>query len=171
MVVGRNRLHDPQPRTFRRFHIENDGRRAYPVEALLCLSWTVRHPIVTSSRFRQTVLAIALEDVTHMKRHFLTSAQTDNRERQKYHESHESSNRKITGSIVRRLAPHLICAGASDAIEFYKKAFDATEMVRLAGPDGKLMHGATMINGSMIMLVDENKDYGMLAPSRLAGRP
>jgi hypothetical protein len=31
---------------------------------------------------------------------------------------------KITGNIVRRLAPHLICAGASDAIEFYKKAFD-----------------------------------------------
>jgi PhnB protein len=61
--------------------------------------------------------------------------------------SHQTA--KITGNIVRRLAPHLICAGASDAIEFYKKAFDATEMVRLAEPDGKLMHGAIMINGSM----------------------
>jgi PhnB protein len=38
------------------------------------------------------------------------------------------------------LSPHLVCAGAAAAIDFYKAAFGATEMVRLAGPDGKLMH-------------------------------
>ena len=40
------------------------------------------------------------------------------------------------------VTPHLICAGAADAIEFYKKAFDAVEDVRLSGPDGKLIHAS-----------------------------
>ena len=38
------------------------------------------------------------------------------------------------------VTPHLICAGAADAIEFYKKAFNAVEEVRLPGPQGRLMH-------------------------------
>ena len=35
---------------------------------------------------------------------------------------------------MHTVTPHLVCAGAADAIEFYKKAFDATEAGRLAGP-------------------------------------
>lgn len=72
---------------------------------------------------------------------------------------------------TRMLAPHLVCAGAADAIEFYKKAFGAEEMVRLPGPDGKLMHAAVLINGSMVMLVDENPQYGLLGPKSLGGSP
>ena len=41
---------------------------------------------------------------------------------------------------MHTVTPHLVCAGAADAIEFYKKAFNATEEMRLPGTDGKLMH-------------------------------
>lgn len=69
------------------------------------------------------------------------------------------------------LAPHLVCAGAADAIEFYKKAFGATEMMRIPGPDGRLMHGAVLINGAMVMLVDEMPEHGTLSPKKLGGTP
>ena len=39
------------------------------------------------------------------------------------------------------LIPHLVCAGAADAIEFYKQAFGAEERMRLPAPDGRLIHG------------------------------
>jgi uncharacterized glyoxalase superfamily protein PhnB len=70
---------------------------------------------------------------------------------------------------MHSLSPHLVCAGASAAIDFYKAAFGATEMMRLAGPDGKLMHGSIRLNGSSVMLVDENKEFGMLSPKALGG--
>lgn len=69
------------------------------------------------------------------------------------------------------LAPHLVCDGAGEAIEFYKKAFGAIEMMRLDGPNGKIMHAAVSISGAMVMLVDENRDYGMLGPKALKGTP
>jgi uncharacterized glyoxalase superfamily protein PhnB len=56
---------------------------------------------------------------------------------------------------MRSVTPHLVCAGAADAIEFYKKAFNATEVHRLPGPDGKLMHAMIQIGDSAVMLVDE----------------
>jgi len=70
---------------------------------------------------------------------------------------------------MHTLSPHLICAGAADAIEFYKRAFDATELVRLPGPNGKLMHACVSINGSSVMLVDEAPEYGLLGPRSLKG--
>ncbi len=69
------------------------------------------------------------------------------------------------------LAPHLVCDGAADAIEFYKRAFGAREMMRLPGADGRLMHASVLINGAMVMLVDENRDYAMLGPKALKGTP
>ncbi|API59052.1 glyoxalase [Tardibacter chloracetimidivorans] len=69
------------------------------------------------------------------------------------------------------LAPHIVCSGAADAIEFYKKAFGATEMMRIPGPDGRLMHGAVLINGAMVMLVDEMPEHGTLSPKKLGGTP
>lgn len=80
-------------------------------------------------------------------------------------------NEKLIPHGMHRLSPHLVCAGAADAIEFYKKAFDAEEMVRLPGEDGKLMHAALVINGSSVMLVDENPDWGLLGPKALNGSP
>jgi PhnB protein len=72
---------------------------------------------------------------------------------------------------VHRLSPHLVCAGAARAIDFYKAAFGAVEMMRLPGPDGRLMHGCVSINGSSVMLVDEFPEMGAMAPTTLKGTP
>ena len=76
----------------------------------------------------------------------------------------------ITHSM-HAVTPHLVCAGAADAIEFYKKAFGAEELMRLPGPDGKLMHACISINGAQVFLVDENIEYGTLGPKALKGSP
>jgi uncharacterized glyoxalase superfamily protein PhnB len=72
---------------------------------------------------------------------------------------------------MHTVTPHLVCAGASDAIEFYKKAFDATETARLPAPDGKLMHASIRIGDSTVMLVDEAPQHGMTGPKALKGSP
>ena len=72
---------------------------------------------------------------------------------------------------MHTVTPHLVCAGAADAIEFYKKAFNAVEMVRLPGPNGKLMHACIKIGDSAVMLVDEYPDHGCLGPKSLKGSP
>ena len=69
------------------------------------------------------------------------------------------------------ITPHLVCAGAAEAIEFYKKAFGAVELMQMAGKDGKLMHGAIEINGAMVMLVDEMPQWGVQSPKSLKGSP
>ncbi|HZM45989.1 MAG TPA: VOC family protein [Burkholderiales bacterium] len=78
---------------------------------------------------------------------------------------------KAVPKDMHAVTPHLVCAGAAEAIEFYKKAFGATEEVRLPGPDGKLMHGMIRINGSAVMLVDEMPEWGALGPKALKGSP
>jgi len=72
---------------------------------------------------------------------------------------------------MHTVTPHLICAGAADAIEFYKKAFNAVEEVRLPGPQGRLMHAMIRIQGSAVMLVDEMPECGALSPKSLKGSP
>jgi uncharacterized glyoxalase superfamily protein PhnB len=74
-------------------------------------------------------------------------------------------------NVNRSLSPHLVCAGAAEAIEFYKRAFGAEETIRLPGQDGKLMHASVQINGAMVMLVDENVGRGVLSPKSLKGSP
>jgi PhnB protein len=72
---------------------------------------------------------------------------------------------------MHSLTPHLVCAGASDAIAFYKKAFNAEELARLPGSDGKIMHAMVRIGDSPLMLVDENIGCGMSGPKALKGSP
>jgi len=72
---------------------------------------------------------------------------------------------------MHTLTPHLVCAGAADAIEFYKKAFGAVEESRLPGPDGKLMHAQVRIGDSPLMLTDEAPQWGSLGPKALNGSP
>ena len=69
------------------------------------------------------------------------------------------------------LTPHIVCAGAADAIEFYKAAFGAEELIRIPAENGKIMHAAIGIGGSMLMLVDENRDWGIQSPLTLGGTP
>ena len=72
---------------------------------------------------------------------------------------------------MHSLTPHLICAGAYDAIEFYKKAFNAVELSRLPGPDGKCMHAMLRIGDSALMLNDEFPEWGGFGPKSLKGSP
>ena len=72
---------------------------------------------------------------------------------------------------MHTLTPHLVCAGAADAIEFYKKAFGAVELARLPGPGGKIMHAMVKIGDSPLMLVDEFPDWGAIGPKSLNGSP
>ena len=72
---------------------------------------------------------------------------------------------------MHSVTPHLVCAGAADAIEFYKKAFNATEVGRLPGPKGKLMHAMLRIGDSSLMLVDEMPEGNALGPKALKGSP
>ena len=69
------------------------------------------------------------------------------------------------------VTPHLIVDGAAQAIEFYKKAFGATEEMRLPAPDGKLMHARIRIGGAAVMLVDEMPHCNALGPKSLKGSP
>jgi PhnB protein len=70
---------------------------------------------------------------------------------------------------MHTVTPHLICAGAAEAIAFYKTAFGAVEMSRLPSPDGKLAHASIRIGDSTVMLVDEAPNWGMLGPKSLKG--
>ena len=74
-------------------------------------------------------------------------------------------------SGMHSVTPHLICAHAAEAIEFYKQAFNAAELSRLPGPDGKIMHAMLRIGDSALMLVDEAPEWGMLGPKSLKGSP
>lgn len=65
---------------------------------------------------------------------------------------------------MHSLTPHLVCAGAAEAIEFYKKPFNAVETARLPGVGGKLMHAAVRIGDSALMLVDEMPQWESLGP-------
>ena len=63
------------------------------------------------------------------------------------------------------LTPYLVIKGAAEAIEFYKRAFGATEVVRMPGPGGRIMHAEVKIGNSMLMLSDENPERGFFSPS------
>jgi uncharacterized glyoxalase superfamily protein PhnB len=72
---------------------------------------------------------------------------------------------------MHTVTPHLVCAGAADAIEFYKQAFNATEVGRMVGPQGKLIHAMIRIGDSSVMLVDEFPEWRSLGPKSLKGSP
>jgi PhnB protein len=67
--------------------------------------------------------------------------------------------------------PYLIVRGAAKAIEFYKNAFGATEMMRVAGPDGGIMHSELKIGDSIIMMGDEDPKRGIRGPESIGGSP
>ncbi len=72
---------------------------------------------------------------------------------------------------MHTVTPHLICAGAAEAIEFYKKAFGAVELSRMPGSEGKVMHASIRIGDSVIMLNDEMPQWGCFGPKSLKGSP
>src|ERR1700730_13931495 len=72
---------------------------------------------------------------------------------------------------MHTVTPHLICAGADEAIEFYKKAFGAIELSRMPGSDGKVTHARIPIGDSIIMLNDEMPEWGSFGAKHFKGSP
>lgn len=69
------------------------------------------------------------------------------------------------------ITPYLCIKGAADAIEFYRKAFGATEVLRMAQPDGRVGHAELQIGDSRVMLADEFPDMGFRGPHSFGGSP
>lgn len=70
---------------------------------------------------------------------------------------------------MHTLTPHLVCASATAAIDFYIRAFNAVELARIPGDNGKLMHAMLRIGDSHLMLADEFPDWGSFGPLSLKG--
>ncbi len=69
------------------------------------------------------------------------------------------------------VTPYLIVKGAASAIDFYKKAWGATEQMRMVGPDGRVGHAELRIGDSVIMLADEHPEMGARGPQTIGGSP
>jgi PhnB protein len=82
-----------------------------------------------------------------------------------------TSNVKPVEDGMHTVTAHLVVGGAADAIEWYKKAFGAEEIMRMPGPDGKLWHAMIRIGDSTVMLADEFPDFGSVGPKTLKGSP
>src|ERR1041385_1012707 len=68
------------------------------------------------------------------------------------------------------ITPHLTIRGASAAIDFYKRAFGAQELMRMPTPDGKgIMHATIRIGDSVLMLNDEMPEGNCNSPTALSG--
>jgi PhnB protein len=68
------------------------------------------------------------------------------------------------------LTPYLVVKGAAAALDFYAKAFGATELVRMADPSGKVGHAEMKIGDSPFMLADEHPEVDAVAPPTGGGR-
>ena len=69
------------------------------------------------------------------------------------------------------VTPYIIVKGAAQAIDFYKAAFGATEVMRFPGPGGIICHAEIKIGDSFVMLADEHPQMGAVSPQTLGGTP
>jgi PhnB protein len=69
------------------------------------------------------------------------------------------------------VTPYLVVDGAARAIEFYKTAFGATELMRMPAPEDKIGHAEIKIGDSIVMLSDAMKEMGQKSPKTLGGTP
>ena len=82
------------------------------------------------------------------------------------------TNTKPIPDGFHTLTPYISVKGATEAIDFYKRAFGARERFRLPGPDGKTVgHAEIVIGDSIVMLADEVPAYGNTSPQTLKGTP
>ena len=84
---------------------------------------------------------------------------------------HVESRSKRFRTAYHTVTPHLIVRDAAKAIDFYKKAFGAEELMRMPGPDGSIMHAEIRVGDSNVMLGDENPGMGCKSPATLGGSP
>jgi len=69
------------------------------------------------------------------------------------------------------VTPYLSVKGAASALDFYKKAFGAVEVMRMEQPDGGIGHADITIGDSHVMLADESPEIGFRSPKTLGGSP
>ena len=65
--------------------------------------------------------------------------------------------------------PSIVLSNTREAIEFYKKAFDANEIYQMPTPDGKTMHAMIQIGDSFVMMSDEFPQMGANSPTTVGG--
>ena len=69
------------------------------------------------------------------------------------------------------VTPAIVVRDAAQAIDFYQRAFGAEEVSRMAGPGGTIMHAEIRIGDSIVMLGEENAQWGTLSPLSTKGNP
>ncbi len=80
-----------------------------------------------------------------------------------------TSNVKPIPDGYHSITPYICVNDAANAIEFYKKAFGATELMRSAHPSGKIGHAEIKIGDSHLMLADEFPEMNFHSPQTLGG--
>lgn len=69
------------------------------------------------------------------------------------------------------LSAYITIKGCAEAIEFYKKAFGAKEGLKLLLPNGLIAHAEIEIEGSLLMMAEENLEWGNKSPLTIGGNP
>lgn len=69
------------------------------------------------------------------------------------------------------VTPYLIVDGAAKAIDFYKRVFNASEVMRMPAPGGKVGHAEIKIGDCHLMLADEFPEMGAKGPRAYGGSP
>jgi len=81
------------------------------------------------------------------------------------------SNVSAIPSGYHSVTPYLVVKNAAAAIEFYVKAFNAKEELKLVGPGNSIGHAEVRIGDAVVMLADEHPDFGALSPETIGGSP
>lgn len=74
-------------------------------------------------------------------------------------------------AAIRGAVPYLVVNDGARAVEFYKRAFGAEEIVRLVGADGRIAHCEVRIGDAPIFLADQSQGVGASSPAALGGTP
>jgi PhnB protein len=67
--------------------------------------------------------------------------------------------------------PHIVVTAVDEAVDFYRRAFGADELVRTHSPDGRIWHCEILVAGSRVLLLEEYPEVGLAAPVRLGLTP
>jgi PhnB protein len=81
------------------------------------------------------------------------------------------ANAKAIPDGTTSITPYLVLKDAAQAIDFYKRAFGATEILRMPGPDGSIAHAEIQIGNARVYMTDENAQMGASSPQTLGGTP
>jgi len=74
-------------------------------------------------------------------------------------------------SDAAQVTPYLVVRGAARAIDFYKRVFGATEVIRIEDPSGKVGHADLKIGKAHIMVADESPEMDARGPEAFGGTP